>query len=441
MRKSRRVRFNTDDLVTLEYTVLRIFGLWSLFAIWASAAIAQPTRSSSSTERAVQLTGVAGAQTAIALRVRMQPEHAGQADRVVDAAQEALDLYGRWMFPFRGDHLEIVDLPWNAIVGVPETDVVTVRTRWLEPQLALRTEARVAQGLAWQWWGVAIKVRAEDVALMKLMSGLNRYLSGRVLERIFDRRFRSPAHSAYTRRFFGGFIPWTLRDVRFTRESAERRSWIAGDEDAAAARTALAFATLERYLGWPAFQAALSETARRFTGAEMSRADFFQAMNEATGRDLTWFFDQAFNKPDVFDYSVDSLSSETGSAAECGAQPCYKTDVTVGRKGSGIFSGTGLAPVGAYESGNALAIGVTFSDGQRITDSWDGRAQTKTLTYYSAVRARAATIDPGRTLLLDANFLNNSRTLEAVSPVAYSRWAMKWMVWLEDQLLTDAFFV
>jgi hypothetical protein len=44
-------------------------------------------------------------------------------------------------------------------------------------------------------------------------------------------------------------------------------------------------------------------------------------------------------------------------------------------------------------------------------------------------------------LLLDVNLTNNSRTLEPKGPAAATKWSLKWMVWLQDQLLSWAFFV
>ena len=44
-------------------------------------------------------------------------------------------------------------------------------------------------------------------------------------------------------------------------------------------------------------------------------------------------------------------------------------------------------------------------------------------------------------LLLDIDYANNSRTLEPRGDEAATKWALKWMSWLQDLLLTAAFFV
>ena len=46
-----------------------------------------------------------------------------------------------------------------------------------------------------------------------------------------------------------------------------------------------------------------------------------------------------------------------------------------------------------------------------------------------------------RVLLLDLNYTNNSRTLEPVGGEAATKWAVKWLIWLQSALLNWAFFV
>ena len=56
--------------------------------------------------------------------------------------------------------------------------------------------------------------------------------------------------------------------------------------------------------------------------------------------------------------------------------------------------------------------------------------------------AVSAEVDPDRVLLLDVNFTNNSRTLAAARRAAAARkWTSTWLGWLQDALLTFAFFV
>jgi hypothetical protein len=61
--------------------------------------------------------------------------------------------------------------------------------------------------------------------------------------------------------------------------------------------------------------------------------------------------------------------------------------------------------------------------------------------YERPVRALQAQVDPNRVLLLDVSPTNNSRTLRPQGRRAATKWSAKWLVWLEDCLLSWASLV
>ena len=75
-----------------------------------------------------------------------------------------------------------------------------------------------------------------------------------------------------------------------------------------------------------------------------------------------------------------------------------------------------------------------------MRERWDGRDRWRMFTYDRGVEALSAQVDPERVLLLDVNYTNNSRTLEPRGGAAATKWMLKWMVWLQDLLLTAAYF-
>ena len=147
--------------------------------------------------------------------------------------------------------------------------------------------------------------------------------------------------------------------------------------------------------------------------------DFFRTASEVAGRDLTGFFDQVHRSSNVFDYGVQSLAS-----AREGDR--YRTTLIVRRYGEALF------PVDVL---------VTFRNGERATEHWDGVERWKLYTYDRPAQALSAQVDPDRVLLLDVNYANNSKTLEPKGPAAAARWSVRWMVWLQDYLLSWAVLV
>ncbi len=398
-------------------------------------------------ERQFPLTLTSGATCE--LRVWLQPDHAAHADRIADAAREALDQYSAWFTPYPYDRLTIVDVPWQSPeVAAGTAGVVLIRARWLQPERSLTLEAQVARGIARQWWGTLVTMPDRYLA-----DGLAEYAHSRTLERIFDRRHQRINYSLLETRWFGGLVPWAIRAARLDRQTTginrpvfRRNPAIDLSDRSAAARpaqmakSAAAITTLERYLGWPALQRGLSAAARRYAGQSMTAAMFFEILGDAADRELSWFVDQAFGQSSTYDYAIADLTSVADATGTCGAGPCYRTTVVLKRLGEAVFAGTSLPPVGPFESGRALEIEVRFADGQRSEDHWDGRAAEKTLVYHGPAPATAARIDPAGILLLDVNRLNNSRTLAPASPAASLSWSVRWTTWLQDLLLSSAVF-
>ena len=84
---------------------------------------------------------------------------------------------------------------------------------------------------------------------------------------------------------------------------------------------------------------------------------------------------------------------------------------------------------------------VTFKNGEKVREHWNGRDRWKAFTYERAAPAVSAVVDPDRVLLLDVNRTNNSYTTAPQSGPAARKWMLKWLVWLQDALATHSFFI
>ena len=83
---------------------------------------------------------------------------------------------------------------------------------------------------------------------------------------------------------------------------------------------------------------------------------------------------------------------------------------------------------------------MTLANGEQRRFAWDGGGRWHRVTLDHASRAVSAQVDPDQVLLLDTDFTNNSFSTEPRSARAAAKWAATWMVWLQDQLVTWAFF-
>ena len=121
----------------------------------------------------------------------------------------------------------------------------------------------------------------------------------------------------------------------------------------------------------------------------------------------------------MFDYGVEDMRS----VPEGGH---FRTTAVVRRYGESIF------PVDVL---------ITFESGEQVTEHWDGRDRWKAYAHDRGAPGLSAQVDPKRVLLLDVNYTNNSKTLQPRGPAAATKWASKWMIWVQDALLSWSFFV
>jgi hypothetical protein len=366
------------------------------------------------------------------VRLLLQPERRGLAERYFAISNATLRLYGEWFGAYPYGHMTVVDPAFQSgSDGMEYPTFLTGRGRWLAPADVQVPEGTTSHEIGHQWWYGLVATNEFEHAWMD--EGINTYATARVLDEAFGT-------NRVEARYFGGFIPWAFDEVPFTRIENDR---LAGYRDNAKAdiqatptfrywpstatfisynKTALWLHTLEKHLGWPVMQRALSTYFERGRFTHPAPADFFAIVNEVSGRDMTWFFDQVYRSSNVFDYGIQELSSRLKPAPTT----LYETSVVVRRYGEATFP---------------VDVVTRFANGEEVRERWDGVDRRVIYTYARPARAVSAHVDPGRVLLLDINYTNNSRTLQPRAAEASLKWSLKWMVWLQDLMLTYAFFV
>ncbi len=367
----------------------------------------------------------------VEMRLLLQPEHADQAERHFDATRTTLKYYGEWYGAYPYGHITIIDPAYQSGAGGMEYPTLfTAGTRWLAPSRVTTPEGVTVHEAGHQfWYGIVGNNEFEDAWMDE---GFNTFSTARAVAQVYD-----PNYLAL--RYFGGFIPWVFRDVVINRETdGNRLSGYRRDAKSDAQstpsyryfpttggsitynKTGLWLNTLERWLGWPTLQRIMSTHFDTWKFRHPKPADYFDTVNAVAARDLGWFFDQVYRSSNVFDYGVQNLTSARDDRDQ------FRTNVIVRRRGEAIF------PVDVL---------VTFRDGERVTEHWDGKDRWKLYTYDRRAQALSAEVDPARVLLLDVDYTNNSETLEPQGARAATKWSLKWMVWLQDGLLSWASLV
>jgi len=410
---------------------------------WANAAatarVDAPTASTISAftgRHAIRRETVESGAGHIAVTFLVAEADSPAADRLVENTELAIARLVDWLGPLPTRSLVVVDLPWHAgVAGASYPGVAVTSTRWLSTRRDFAAERPLLAALARQY---TFSIAPSDAPWFA--EGFALYLGTRLIhEHLEGRNFE-------TLRYFGGFVPFSLRSVLNSPSPTDprpRMRHLPDVEEPAVApwrsapatpggpaqRTAAAFHTLERYVGWPAFQQMLEQFMRHRGGRPATPLDFAAVASDVRGRDLSWYFDQAFRFDSRFDYAIAAFQS----SAEPGHG--FSTSVTVRRLGSAIFAGTSEPRLNGSGGAAALPLLIQFDDDTEITAWVDGRDAEQTFDYRGPARARLASVDPDAILLLDDDRTNNTRTIVPRRSVLGVRLAMSWMIWLQDVML------
>jgi hypothetical protein len=370
---------------------------------------------------------------AVDMRLLIQPEHVGQAARHFEATRATLKYYGEWYGAYPYGHITIIDPAYQSGAGGMEYPTLfTAGTRLFAPEHVEDPEDVTVHEAGHQfWYGIVGNNEFEDAWMDE---GFNTFSEARVMG-----TWGAPAY--VSQRYFGGFIPYVFKDIvrdretdwnRFTgyRRAAKNdvqstpsfRYYAASSGVPTYNKTALWLNTMERWLGWPTLQRIMSTHFSRWKFKHPKPQDFFDIANEVSGRDLSGYFDQVYRSSNAFDYGIQDFRSDRDGDK-------YRTLVVVRRYGEAIFP---------------VDVRVTFTEGKQATEHWDGKDRWHLYTYNWPQRAVTAQADPDHVLLLDVNLTNNSKALpplDGFAPKAATKWSLKWMVWLQDCLLTWSVFV
>ena len=397
------------------------------------------------------------------MRLLLQPEHIGQESRHFNATAAALKYYGEWFGAYPYDHITIVDPAYRSGSGGMEYPTLfTAGSRWLAPARVADPERVTIHEAGHQFWYGIVGSNEFEHAWMD--EGLNSFSEARAND-------EAGFANHLTARFFGGFVPWVFEDISLARATDGNRLptyrrnaeadvpstptyqyWPGTWTVVPYAKTALWLHTLERHLGWPVLQRIMSTYFDRWKFGHPQPADFFAVVNEVTGQDMTWFFDQVYRSSNTFDYGVQRFTStsvrparnadtDAASGDMSGAAPRAAPDSTADTDASATLYRTTVVVQRLGEATFPVDIVTTLRDGEQIAERWDGHDRRVIYTYERPSQAASVQVDPDRVLLLDVDYTNNSATLSPRADEAGLKWSLTWLAWLQDLMLTYAFFV
>ncbi len=350
----------------------------------------------------------------------LQPGHLDQARTHIDAVKGTLALFDQWYGPYPYDRITIVDPEHGAggAGGMEYPTLITAGTSWLMPKGVRAVEAVVEHEFGHQYWYGMVATNEFEEAWLD--EGINTYVESKVLTALYGPNnvadfYGMTASAEGLRRL--AYI--NIADDDPLSRFSFRAMTSSASGGTSYSKTALMMSTLEGLIGEDTLRRCLRTYFERYRFQHPTGEDFVRTVEEVSGRDLKWFFDQAVYGTQVLDYEVLRADSDRvnwfDKSPEKKGETLYRSTVLVHRKGDFVFP---------------VEVEVRFDNGEKIREHWDGRDRWVRFTYDRKSKLVSAEVDPDYKVPLDRDLFNNSRRTEADGG-AKNKLAGYWMVMVQ----------
>ncbi|HWR51690.1 MAG TPA: M1 family metallopeptidase [Bryobacteraceae bacterium] len=356
----------------------------------------------------------------------IQPEHAGQAERHFRALAAGLKHFGLWYgtYPYRT--ITCVDPPYGAGAtgGMEYPTLITAGTELIAAEDEQTPEMVTVHEFGHQYWYGMVATNEFEEAWLD--EGFNTYSTSKILDKVYGpqtvpiRLQRIPV---------GGVLGlpkagWDTLNrgvylFQAKTDTLARNSWEYASESSYGVnvymKAGLVLRTLEGYLGQDTMARVMRTYFQRWKYKHPATKDFIAVANEVSGQDVKWFFDQFFYGSNVVDYAVESVKSKKDEPKK----GQYTTTVRLRREGEAVVP---------------VDVKVRFKNGETVWEKWDGKYRWTDLKVTKAAETESVEIDPGRKIVLDVSFANNSWTSKPAQ-APFVKWTANLLFWAQNLLL------
>jgi hypothetical protein len=373
----------------------------------------------------------------IRLRFLMQPAHWSQAERHEKVTRDSIDRFEKWYGPYPYKTLTVVDPePDSAAGGMEYPTFITGDSSWFMPDGLYLPEVVVEHEFGHQYWyGMVATNEFEDAWLDE---GINSYTEVKVLDSVLGKNTSM----------------MDLAGLTLSERGEQRLSYTisAADRDPMAqkayeyysfgsyggvtyGKTASVLLALEGIIGEDTMAKAMRTYFMKYRFTHPGKEDFLKTIEEVSGKDLRWYFNQAVYGSQVLDYAVIKVDSfpvnwyeekqDKEKHDKKKDDTVYQSYVAVQRKGDFVMP---------------VEVEIVFRDSQnheeKVREHWDGVSRWKRFSYQKKAQAVSAEIDPDHTVQFDRNNFNNSMLVEP-NPKATHKLSTYWLFvtqWMSQAL-------
>jgi aminopeptidase N len=251
------------------------------------------------------------------------------------------------------------------------------------------------------WYGMVATNEFEDAWLDE---GINQYTEAKVMDSLYG---------PYTSIFNLWGITAGEREadrLSYARvadhDAMAKNAWQYVDSGAYAGitygKTAVILLTLENIIGEDTMRRAMHTYFMRTRFTHPTKEDFLKTIEEVSGKDLRWYFNQAVYGTQVLDYDVLKMNSTPvdwykEDLKEKKGETEYISNVWIHRKGEFVLP---------------VEVEVKFDNGDKVREHWDGQDRWVRYEYHKKAKLESVEVDPDHKIEFDRNNFNNSRTAE-----------------------------
>jgi len=370
----------------------------------------------------------------VILRFLMQPAHWDQVDRHEKIVRETLDRFEKWYGPYPYKTLTVVDPePGSAAGGMEYPTFITADTSWFMPEGLHLVEVVVEHEFGHQYWYGMVATNEFEDAWMD--EGINSYSEVKVLDSILGKRTSMV----------------NLLGMTYGEREGQRNTYMpAADKDPIAenaygyydfgsyagityGKTSSVLLTLEGIIGEDTMAKAMHTYFMKYRFTHPTKEDFLKTIEEVSGKDLRWYFNQAVYGSQVLDYQILSVDSYPTNWFEekkgkdkdkdKDKDNVYQSYVAVGRKGDFVMP---------------IDVEVKFDNGEKVREHWDGQSRWTRFGYVKKAKVVSAEIDPDHTVQIDRDHFNDSFVVKPSPKPTYklstywlflTQWASQAIAW------------
>lgn len=374
------------------------------------------------------------------------PEHRCTEQRFVESASYALSFFEEYISSYPYPELTIVSPPYHGLnSGAMEYPTLfTSPTLCALPYGIKTTETLTIHELTHQYFMQMLATNEQEEPWLD--EGFTSYFEAKIMDELYPEGVVSFPFWKF------GIGSRALRRGRFMAADNRRVNPISdfgwhfehgSYAEIVYGKSACWLFTLEGLIGEELMQKILYTYFQRWKFKHPSREDFRNVLLDVVPKEtleelhlnLDVFFNQGILQTVECDYEVASISNANitpkygylGDTLNC-IKPSddektnahWRSQITVYRRGDYVVP---------------QEILVHFADGSEQQLNWDGVAASHSFEFIGDYKVVSAIIDPDRKIVIDINYLNNSKTIEPTS-TGISRYFFNLLSWLAQLLVS-----